>query len=540
MIPFNIKIAEVTNSSVKSLRPVTSLDMYVSSSKDFHPDGLFSQTSFGMVGTDMRDDKFAYIDIKTSILHPIIYDRLIRIKGLYKSILNGTAYAVWDDKLKDFVSSDESEGDTGFSFFASKWEHIEFRKNDSLQRTKRIDVIEKYRTIAFQPKVLVLPAGMRDAEIDTDGRVVQDEVNKLYRKLISISNTISGGEADHNSPMLDQTRFSLQLTFNEIYATFKAILEGKHGFLQQKWASRKLFYGTRNVITTMEVSPSYFGGANMPSVNNTVIGLFQTMKALEPVAVYSIKTMVADTFQLEQSLGNLINAKTKKREWVGLKQKVIDKWTTTEGIGKLINGFKDPKLRHNYVTIQGYHLALIYLDNKKNFKIIKDIDDVPPNIDRKLIRPITYAELFYLSNYSGWYKYPLMNTRFPIATDGSTYPSLIYTKTTVESEMRWELGDDWERIGDDHIAREMPLIHIPDFLDTQVPHPTRLTDLGADYDGDTMSGNGLMLNESIASVTRRMGSRDFYVRSSGSLRTSIKILTVEFVLFNTTGDYDEE
>ena len=163
-LPFNISLLKLTPGQIRLLKPIKSLDTVdAPGSSDFHPEGLFSTEIFGRVGEDSRDETFAYIPLKTTILHPVVFQRLERLKRLYSGILSGKSYAVWDEKEKDFVQSTEVDGKTGYHFFMSKWKDIKFKKGDSEIRNQRIDLINKYREEAVIKDVLVMPAGLRDA-----------------------------------------------------------------------------------------------------------------------------------------------------------------------------------------------------------------------------------------------------------------------------------------------------------------------------------------------------------------------------------------
>ncbi len=126
-LPFNVEILNLDKERLRNIRPVSSTDIMESSgqrlgprellnskdlswdgdnrlSSNFHDDGLFSIAIFGRVGEDDRDKRFSYIDIKTRVFHPLIHKALVKLKGLYKDIMTGKAYAVWDDEEKDLVS----------------------------------------------------------------------------------------------------------------------------------------------------------------------------------------------------------------------------------------------------------------------------------------------------------------------------------------------------------------------------------------------------------------------------------------------------
>ena len=65
------------------------------------------------------------------------------------------------------------------------------------------------------------------------------------------------------------------MSFNQIFDYFQTILSGKHGFLQSKWGSRRIFNGTRNVIFAMDPSVENLGFPNQPKSTDTVVGMYQ-------------------------------------------------------------------------------------------------------------------------------------------------------------------------------------------------------------------------------------------------------------------------
>src|SRR5574343_226518 len=209
MLPFNIYIKLVNDAAVATMRPVKSLDIWEGATNPFHEDGLFSVSTFGRVGDERRDRQFGFIPLKVTVFHPIIYNALCALKALYKGIMNSTAYAVWDDELKDFVPATEITGETVFPFFTKHWSKIDHRQPKSPVRQPRIEVVNKYIKEALTDKILVIPAGLRDLDIGEDGRHRQDPINDLYRKVISTNNLISSTYYNNNDSSLDGSRRSI-------------------------------------------------------------------------------------------------------------------------------------------------------------------------------------------------------------------------------------------------------------------------------------------------------------------------------------------
>jgi hypothetical protein len=495
-LPANIKLMDTHDPRIKQFKLVTSLDTFDGmNTNNFHPEGLFSTEIFGRVGTPERDRTMSFIHTKIPILHPFMFKKIIGLRALYKGIITGKQYATWNKDELDFTPSDMVSGETGFFFFLSHLHEIQFKRTSSDSRDADIELVYKAikdKTIAAT-YVPVYPAGLRDAYVEEDGRVTEDEVNPLYRSLISASNALPN-HADYNDAVFNTTRVSMQNAVNNIFDYFWNLYSGKRGFARDKFYSRGVFNGTRNVLTAACADIPELGVKHVPNINNTVIGLYQTMKGVLPVTIHAVLTgWLSTVFSAGDGRAYVTDRKTLKQKLVNLDRAIYDKFNTPAGIEKLINGFSNKKLRTKPVMVDGDYLGLVFageINGRKVFKFFSDIDDLPKGLDRDSVRPITWIEFFYTANYRKWNTYPMVFTRYPVAGLGSTYLCKVYCKTTVIGEQRWELGDDWE-IKDFHdgnditYAYEYPIIKEPqNYFETAAPATGRLGGLGADFDGD--------------------------------------------------------
>lgn len=485
-VPANVTILVPTPRRLEGMRAVTSLDIYEGSTRNFHPDGLFSSEIFGRVGTDERDLRFSFIDLKIDVLHPLIFKNLVKLKGLYGSILTGKGYALWNEAQKDFVASDEIHGQTGFWFFLQHWKKIQFNRTGSDVRDLRIAFIEKFKDRAMTNKVLVIPAGLRDLQEDENtGSRKESEVNDFYRRLISMSNTIRSGA---DSSLMDVPRYALQFSFNQLFDYLKEMLDGKRGFALSKWAKRNVYNSTRNVVTSMDISQDFLGDKKGPKTNNSTVGLYQfAVSALPVVKHQMLNGWLSTRFSTAENYALLTNRKTLKEERVLVKPEEIDKWTRSDGLDKTIHSLEDADRRLRPIVVQSdYYLGLLFLGNsgdKLTFKIFSDINNIPPFIPEGSYRvvPLTLIDLVYLSGYSRWGKIPHFVTRYPIAGDGSIYPAYPYVSTTIPGETRWELDDAWNVMGEENVAYEFPLhSDHPVFVEALSPHPSRAAGLAMD------------------------------------------------------------
>lgn len=478
-IPFNITLLKLTQELMTGLRPVKVLDIFEGGSSDFHPEGLFSTEIFGKVGDERRNYRYSYIDIKIEVLHPVIFKALSDMKRLYGEIMSGETYAVWDEEDKDFIKSDPlNGGQTGMYFFLSKWKQIDFKETKSITREEKVKLIKKYYDNALNRYIVVLPAGLRDLEINRHNRITENEINTIYRRMLKISNTIIDSTVKSAPEVLDTPRYQLQLAFNDLYETLEAQVKGKKKLMLNRWASRRIFNGTRNVITAMDTSVEYLGDPNNVDFNTTIIGLYQYLKATLPVSIYQIRKFLNGIFTDINQPAKLVNKTTLKSEAVLLHSKYYDLWGTNEGIEKIITSMKEESIRDKYVEINGYYLALIYKGPDGTYKIINDIDEVPQGRSKKDVRPITMSEFLYHCVYKDSKKYPLFVTRYPITGVGSIYPSKTHLKVTIKSERRIPLDSDWKPI-EESIAVEFPIVGQP-YVNSLVPHSSRLQGLGAD------------------------------------------------------------
>ena len=535
-VPFNIEILDLSPAKLQGLRPVTALDIFDGAGANFHDDGLFSTVIFGRVGDERRNMRFSYIDIKVKILHPVVYRSIVALRRAYAGILAGTEYVIWNDEVKDFEKSNQIEGKTGFQYFLEHWEKIKFRDSSSVSREQNISLLKKYMSRAMTDKIVVMPAGLRDLEVDQNGRMKEDEINSLYRKLLSLSNTISEAAVKKNPELINTTRYSLQMTFNQLYEMIERMLEGKKKLVQNKWGSRRIMNGTRNVITALDTSSSYLGSDGAVGFNNTVLGLYQMMKAVLPVSKYHLRNgFLASVFTAVDAPARLVNKKTLKEDPVHLKSQYFDRWATDEGIEKVISSFFDINLRHKPIEIDGRYLGLIYKGKDGTFKLLHSVDQVPEGRSKDDVHPLTFAELLYCSLYRHLNKYPVFVTRYPVAGVGSIYPSKAYVKTTMKYEVRKELGDDWAELGKDYTAYEFP-VKGSAFMDSLAPHTARLAGLVADFDGDTSSANATYTDEAVKEVDDFLASRKAYIGADGSFLASTDVVTVSLALHNMTGD----
>lgn len=531
-LPVNLDLLTVSDQD--KIRVGEIIDMQIfDNNNNFHQKGLFSTTIFGNIGTEFRNRTFGYIDLKTEVLHPLIYFAVISLKSFYRQILDGSVLAEWDTKTKSFIKSNEDEARTGFSFFMEHIEELKFEKNESEKRTFLIDLFDK----AIKEKkhkmryVLVLPAGIRDYSVDDNGKPQEDEVNKFYRKMLFQSSIIDPIISKKSPEVYDNVSNSLQKISFELFEYIKGLLEGKHKLILGKWLTRKIFNSTRNVLSNPIERANNIDDPNRLGYNESYIGLHQFLRAVAPKTLYEIKNKyIKDIFIENNSFAYLTNAKTLKREEVMNThiQKDYDMWTSADGLEKVIANFDNLDLRHLPVTLnKGKHyLGLVYKDGKY-FKFLQDIDSLPEGYDKSKVSPVTLAEFLYMSIFGLSGKYPALITRYPITGYGSIYPCILKLKTTNTYETLEELNNEWQPSG--QVGHCFP-IRDKDFFNTIAANIAHYAAMDADVDGDALSIIGITTDEAVIEVNDYLKRRDYYISSDNRFFFSVGNDTLTAVL----------
>ncbi len=534
--PFNVNLLSPTPEQLRGVKQVSALDPFDGATNNFHPRGLFSTEIFGRVGDEKRSLLYGYIDIKAPIFHPLVFMTLVKLKRLYGEIMSGKAMALWDENKKDFVAGKPNEGArTGYAFFLEHWAEIDFGETNSSIRRNYIELIQKGKDKAMSRYVVVMPAGLRDMEIDEFNRKSEDEINKLYRSLIATSNIIVESSLITNPDVIDKPRYDMQLKFCSIYDHIESLIRGKKKLFLGKVATRRIFNGTRNVITAMNTSVPVLGKKGAPGFNSTIIGLYQYLQATQIVSATQVRNFLAEYFPDINSPARLVDRKTLKPRDVFLHARYYDRWATTEGTEKVLASYKEEAIRNLPIIIDGYYLALVYTGPDGTFKVFSDIDELPPSRMPEHVRPMTLTDLLYLSVYRHFDKYPCFVTRYPVTGVGSIYPSRTHLRVTVDFEERRMLGDDWVDAGEEYTAHEFPVIGSA-FVNSLIPHTSHLGRLNADFDGDTASANIAYSDEAIREKENFFKKRKAYIGTDGKFLFSCAVATVELVLHNMTGE----
>lgn len=539
-IPADVWMMKFTPALLQRMTPVTTGEMYEVGTNNLHKDGLFSVEIFGALGSDGRDYAYSYINLNTEILNPRIYDKLVALRAYYEDLMHGRKYGIWNPTSRDFEQADPDEkgARTGYGFFMTYVRELKHLRNDSGKRDQSIDVIDRYKDEMIQRQFLLTPAGIRDLVVDPNGPTTEDDVNGLYRSMISTANAISITTTSPNDPVLDSPRLALQKKAVEIKDYYEAIVGGKKGFSQSKWAARKVRNSSANVISPMVITTARLGTKAAPTTNDVQMGLYQAAVNVLPMTMYFLRMgWLGQVFQTDgRTAIYLTNKRTLQKELVMPTTDDLAMFTSREGYERIVHRLKRASVRNAPIVTQtGHYIGLLYL-GVQGFKFFQDINDLPDNYDRKNVYPINWMTLIYIAGYRHWRDFPTANTRYPVAGMESTIIKSMMVRTTTVAEVVPELGDDWRRIGHDYVAESFPSqLRDASFVETMSVHVIDEKDLTADHDGDRMNSTAGYSKESIEEFKRKRYERESYVGPDAKLIKSAAVDNVELTLKMITG-----
>lgn len=490
----------------------------------FHRDGLFSTEIFGDVGSKARFRTNGHIDLKLEILHPLVYLGITTMSSLHAGILDGTKKAIFDNTIKDFVL--DENGETGYNFFMSKFDNIEFHNpNNSDLREFKITISSiKDRKLVTMNKLGVICAGLRDYVVDKAGKPSQGEINDKYRSVLNLANMVSNTIPNTTYNLfIESIRVKIQKLVLDLYLEqLNGLLLGKRGLIQSHLMSKTIKYGTRNVITADSSRIVKIGGREHLRFNEISVGIFQYSKAINPIAVTCLKRIFFNIFSADERLATVIDNKTFKTERIEINTKMVMDFTTSAGVNNYLNKFADSEFSKQTFGGDTYSFIMLF-EKDGGVEIVSDTSVIDP-ADYKYLRPITNLELLYIAILPEMNKYYSSTTRYPAINQGSTFLCIPKIKPTISTK----------KIKVRLYGNEYNVVNYPipnsGVYDAMSPNHTRLARSTADFDGDMMNFLVYFTVESIEEIKEILNTRSFYIGADNKLVYSVDTDILNYVI----------
>jgi len=527
--------------------PITSAYFKERTSDSFDPNGLFSEEIFGSIGDQQRLIRFGYIDLHTELLHPKIYEVVTQLKALYKHIISGKQHAYWDSKAKDFVKcNDDDEGaDTGYMFFVSHLEEIDFKKTKSAKRNTRIKLIEDSKANWHVKRFIVSPAGTREYTINKDGRDEYDEINKLYKRIIEMTRALENVRT--NSKMYDGIKYRLQLVLNEVYESLWFFFSKV--FFPKKYNSRSIALATRNVISAADIDAPADNPAARLSMDELMTPLWQVLGGAAPVVKRHLLTFVFNPiFEEDSNQCTLVDPDTLETVTVEVSSATKKRHLDLEDMNYLLHSFLESTDQHVPFTIpdkdgKEHYVLLRYIDEddgvlylSRSITSLKEgLERLGKTFNKLWLAPMTRYELFYRSAYHSTLKVHVTFTRYPVL--GHLGIGLYKVHVVTTSKFRKVTIRD---LTDSDYEITLPRWPIAGSANMGgcTPHPCHLGNFVADHDGDQNNSIFILSDDANNEIEEFLNSPRFIISPDMQSYVGVDTTLTSKTLYNLTCGLD--
>ena len=246
-----------------------------------------------------------------------------------------------------------------------------------------------------------------------------------------------------------------------------------------------------------------------------------------------------DIFSLSSDKVALIDPESLNLVYQPITEDEKAKFLSSEGIEKITNLFRDEEFRFTPCIVYNeedkpFYAFMVYDDGKTVYftrsvsELQRQFKEHGRVFDNKHLRPITYAEMMYVATWLASRNRNATLTRYPAMEISSDVPCKIHLiSTNPARKIDFVIGNDLSKV---YELPEYPIINTS-FTDSTILHPQVLAGLGADFDGDTVSVNGILSNEANEEVRQHLDSVQRYVHANGSLYLGLTDL-VALTLYN--------
>ena len=238
-----LKLLDV-NKFASGLKPVTTTELRTRSGEP-HPDGLFSETIFGIENSLDRSKRFSYMNLNAYIIHPAAYKLLIRIDRRIETFLNTEdTYSL--DAQNNLIP--DPKGVSGMDEFMKIFDKLNLR-GETEQRDKIIKILKDSfkNNVLFINKLPIIPPGFREMYEDKNGNIVMDEINDIYLNILRKASQIK--TVGKGSALYNLLNFYLQRAVNEHDQFVRKKISKKSGLIRANMLGKRIDFSARGVIT---------------------------------------------------------------------------------------------------------------------------------------------------------------------------------------------------------------------------------------------------------------------------------------------------
>jgi len=265
---------------IQGLTPVSSSEYFIGKSNQLHPEGLFSESIFGMMESKERGQNFSFINLHCKIIHPALDSVFKRLnRKILDAIYKKESFKLTEDGI---LIKDDNGEINGLSAVIDNFNKFKFDDNGNLHRKNLINMIMMYQKakMLFITKTLVIPAAYRDIQIDSiNNAVTITQINDYYSNIIRQSLQLQS--VAPGTEIFDVVSAKMYQFVIDLYTFITSKIGKKQGLIRNKVLGRRLDFSARAVIG---------GGSDKIKIDEIGVPFKLLLKLFEPFLLHDLMT----------------------------------------------------------------------------------------------------------------------------------------------------------------------------------------------------------------------------------------------------------
>jgi hypothetical protein len=473
---------------VNGLRPVTD-PIFMEADGGATAGGLFSSEIFGRPGSEDRRERWAYVDLGGTFLHPLVYKTCTQLERAFPEILSGTRGFRVGPRGELLLAEPGEEEDgvlTGVAGLQSAWDRISWgQARPGGQREQRTGLLEAVPAeLAFITKWPVMPALFRDIDVGSAGGNVKEipPVNYLYVQLMTTApSRVSGFDFADGA-----RKKRAQDVLVELHQSCLALIAGKSGLIQDRILGKYADWAIQGVISGPALSKAESPGSQEVPFGSLGVPLYLAVNLFQPFFLKSLDERLRALAHGQERIllpgGDHLELPREAREQLN-----VD--TYRHWVGRFMRSQTDRSAPLSVATGKGEEVLV-------------------PLYDAQLGRPTTLTDLFYIAAVAVVQGKHVMFTRYPIEDFRAPHFASVSILTTEKTQALAVGGTNYP---------SYPVLGPgePRWVDSIRLNNSYTPAMGADFDGDRIRILGLFTQEANAEAARLIRAPTNFVDGQG-------------------------
>ena len=480
-------------------------------------DGLLSNEIFGITKEE-RANRFGYIDLHGTFLHPLVYKVWSALDKNIKSIVHGIDNFVIDSNGQ---FKQDPNGKTGIKFLKDNINKIKIRSTDSTKRDRVIEFLNISKPLMFITKYPVIPAFYRDVNTE-GGKVGVGDINKYYNSIIIASKALAEAQ-DYGLSISNSQAGRMQEILLQVYNYFGAGnpdakgsgvgMPSKFGIIRRANLSKTTDYSSRLVITSPELKVEKLDDIEA-DMDYSVVPLASLSINFLPYMIFWLRNFFENEFSTRTTY--TVHMKDGKIKEIPIQdyQIAFSDERIKDEINRFAHGYSNRFIPIKIPTVDKKLNVYMHFKGK-----ITSSQDAKDNEQGEIInRRLTWCDLLFMAASEVTADKHILITRYPIDSFYNQFPTKVKVQSTIETEpMLVNSGamskfyKKYPKIREEDIEKDTS----NKFIDSLNLCNGYLDSIGGDYDGDQVSVKGIYSAEANAELDQQMNSKIHYIGLDG-------------------------